>query len=184
MRDRSRTLLKGGIDLVMRSTIRHRLPAASPLVFWRDIFFATAIQEQIYRELGYDSARVLEQTGSLEAGLTRTFVFSQPLRTPGPLKRIFGDRQVLTERGRFDPALQAFTFEVVPDGGLAQRIRVRGKTTATSVADDTIERVCELECSCNIPALSSIAERFIVSSNQDIYDRRAEIERRLLRTPS
>jgi hypothetical protein len=164
----------------MRSTIRHRLPARSPDVYWRGIVFATEIQEQIYRELGYESAQVLSQTGTLEEGMTRVFVFSQPLRTPGPLKRIFGDRQVLTERGSFDPNTQVFTFEVVPEGALAQRIRVRGQTRAVAVAADAIERICELECSCSIPALSSIAERFIVSSNQDIYDRRAAIERRLL----
>jgi hypothetical protein len=165
----------------MRSTIRHQLPATSPDLYWRDIFFAAPVQEQIYRELGYENAQVLAQTGTLETGIARTFVFSQPLRTPGPLKRIFGERQVLTERGIFDPSSQQFAFEVVPEGALAQRIRVNGRTRVVSTAGNEIERVCELECTCSIPGLSLLAERFIVSSNQEIYERRAAIERRLLR---
>jgi hypothetical protein len=165
----------------MRCTVRHILPTPDPAMYWRHLFFDRAVQERIYRELGYEQAQVTEQEGSIAAGLRRTFVFAQPVRAPLPLKKLFGERQVLVERGTFDATREVYSFEIRPQGALESRIRIQGETTARATKDGAVERVCVLDCTCALPAVSGLAERFIVGQNQQIYERRAEIERRLLR---
>ncbi len=167
----------------MRCTIRDELDADNPEQFWRDVFFSEAVQEQIYRELGYRDAKVVAQTGSLASGLARHFVFVQPLATPGPLRKLLGAQQTLSEHGVFDAERQEYRFEIVLDGALRERIRVRGITRVEQTRPGKITRVCELECSCTIPAIGGLAERFIANSNQEIYARRTQIERRILSEP-
>ncbi len=164
----------------MRCTIRNELDVAEPREFWEHVFFSKDAQERIYRELGCHEARVVVQEGNLDDGLRREFTFVQPLATPGPLKAVFGDRQRLTEHGEFDAARQEYRFEMVPDGKLSERIRVRGVTRVERTAGGRIERVCELDCSCSIPAVGGLTERFMVRSNEQIYARRTAIEQRLL----
>lgn len=164
----------------MRCTIRDELDAQSPSQFWRDVFFSEAVQESIYKELGYRDAKVVAQSGTLETGLTRHFVFVQPLATPGPLKKLLGAEQTLTERGVFDVARQEYRFELELDGALRERVRVQGITRVEQTRPGTITRVCELTCTCAIPAIGGMAERFIAKSNEEIYARRTRIERRIL----
>lgn len=166
----------------MRSTIRHELPARDADTFWREVFFSRPVQEQIYRELGCSEARVEEQTGSLEAGLTRRFVFVQPLDAPGPLKRMFGMSQTLTEEGAYDPARGEYRFTMTPHGALGRSFRVKGVTRVVERGPGRIERICELEMECTIPGLGGLAERFMAKSNEAIYERRADLERRVLST--
>ncbi len=164
----------------MRCTISDELEAKDPEQFWRDVFFSERVQEQIYRELGYHDAKVVSQTGTLASGLTRHFVFAQTLATPGPLKKLLGAQQTLIERGTFDAQRREYRFEMVPEGPLRERIRVRGTTRVEQIQPGKIRRVCVLECSCTIPAIGGMAERFIAKSNEEIYARRTEIERRIL----
>jgi len=167
----------------MRCTIRDELDAESPERFWRDVFFSERVQEQIYRELGYREARILSQSGDLETGLRRSFVFVQSLSTPGPLKKLFGAQQTLTEHGVFDAARQEYRFETVPEGALGERISVRGVTRVEQTRPGKITRICELDCTCSIPALGGLTERFIAKANEEIYARRTQIERRILSEP-
>ncbi len=168
---------------MMRCTIRDELDVDTPEQFWRDVFFSEAVQEQIYCELGYSEAKVVSQTGSLETGLTRLFVFVQPLATPGPLKKLFGAQQALTEHGVFDAARREYRFEMLLDGALRDRVRVRGTTRVEQTRPGKITRVCELECLCAIPVIGGLAERFITKSNEEIYARRTQIERPILSEP-
>jgi hypothetical protein len=164
----------------MRSTIRHELPAPDADTFWREVFFSQPVQEQIYRDLGYVGARVEAQEGSLETGLTRRFVFVQPFEGPGMLKKVFGDGQTLTEQGTFDAEKGEYRFTMTPSGALGNRIKIRGVTRVEQRGDGKVERICELECECGIPGVGGMAERFIAKSNEAIYDRRAELERKVL----
>jgi hypothetical protein len=164
----------------MRSTIRHALPAPDARTFWRDVFFSRQVQENIYRELGYRDARVESQEGSLDTGLTRRFVFVQPIEAPGPLKKVFGAAQTLTEVGSFDPASGEYRFTMTLDGALGKRFLVRGVTRVEERGDGTIERVCELDMECAILGVGGLAERFMAKSNEAIYERRAELERKVL----
>lgn len=166
----------------MRSTIRHELPAPDAQTFWEKVFFAPEVQEQIYRELGYVDAKVVSQEGSLATGLTRRFVFAQPIDAPGPLKRVFGSTQTLTEQGAFDPERGEYRFTMTPEGAFGKSIKVRGVTRVVERGDGTIERICELDLECSIPGLGGLAERFMAKSNEAIYEKRAEIERRVLST--
>ncbi len=167
----------------MRCTIRDELDAESPERFWRDVFFSEPVQEQIYRELGYRDARVLLQTGTLETGLTRRFVFVQALAAPGPLKKLLGAQQTLTEHGVFDAARQEYRFETVPEGALRERIRVCGVTRVEQTKLGKITRICEFDYTCSIPGIGGLTERFIAKANEEIYARRTLIERRLLNEP-
>jgi hypothetical protein len=138
------------------------------------------VQEHIYRELGYTEARVESQEGSLETGLTRRFVFVQPLDAPGPLKRVFGGAQTLTEQGTFDPARGEYRFTMTLDGALGKRFLVRGVTRVIERGPGTIERICELDMECGIPGVGGLAERFMAKSNEAIYEKRTLLERKVL----
>jgi len=164
----------------MRSTIRDELDADSPREFWQEVFLRAEAQERIYRELGYSEAKVLEQVGDLDTGLTRRFMFVQPLAAPGPLKRLLGGEQTLLEEGVFDAERGEYRFQMSPTGPLSERIQVRGVTRVRRSGPGKVVRVCELECSCSIPALGGLTERFMTKANEEIYARRTEIERKLL----
>jgi hypothetical protein len=166
----------------MRSTIRHELPAPNAETFWREVFFSPEIQEQIYKELGYLNARVESQEGSLATGLKRRFVFVQPVDAPGPLKKVFGMQQTLTEQGEFDPVRGEYRFTMTLDGTLGKSFLVRGVTRVNERGDGTIERVCEIDFECSIFGVGGLAERFMRSSNEAIYERRAQLERKVLST--
>ena len=63
-------------------------------------------------------------------------------------------------------------------GEVLVRVQVAGICrTDVLVAEGRIARICDLECSCSIPGLSGLAERFIQGQNRDMYDQRAAIER-------
>lgn len=164
----------------MRSTIKDELEAKSPREFWQEVFVRAADHERIYRELGYSEAKVLEQVGDLDTGFRRRFMFVQPLAAPGPLKRLLGGEQTLLEEGVFDAAKGEYRFELTPAGALRERIRVRGVTRVEQAGPGKVLRVCELDCSCTIPALGSLTERFMAKSNEEIYARRTQLERKLL----
>jgi hypothetical protein len=164
----------------MRSTIRHELPAPDAGTFWREVFFSRPVQEQIYRDLGYRDARVEEQEGSLETGLTRRFVFVQAVEAPGMLKKVLGASQTLTEEGAFDPHKGEYRFTMTPQGALAKTFKIRGVTRVEERGHGKVERICELEMECGIPGVGGLAERFIAKSNEAIYEKRTELERQVL----
>jgi hypothetical protein len=166
----------------MRSTIRHELPAPDADTFWREVFFSPDVQVQIYKELGYVEARVEAQEGSVETGLKRRFVFVQPVDAPGPLKKVFGMQQTLTEQGEFDPEKGEYRFTMTLDGALGKSFKVRGVTRVVERGDGNIERVCEIDFECSIFGVGGLAERFMQKSNEAIYERRAELERKVLST--
>jgi hypothetical protein len=164
----------------MRSTIRHELSAPDAATFWREVFFAPGVQEQIYKDLGYLNARIESQEGSIETGLTRKFTFEQPLEAPGMLKKVLGGSQTLTEQGEFDPSANEYRFTMTPHGTLGKNFKVRGVTRVLERGAGKIERICELELDCGIPGVGGLAERFMAKSNEAIYEKRTELERRVL----
>ena len=83
----------------------------------------------------------------------------------------------------FDAVRQEYRFNMVPEGALRERICVRGTTRVEQTRPGKITRVCELDCSCTIPAIGGLAERFIAKSNEEIYARRTQIERRIMSEP-
>ena len=164
----------------MRSEIRDTFDVADPETFWDEIIFDRQVQERIYLELGCLSAEVQEQTGDKQQGLKRTFHFEQPLAAPGPLKKVFGDRQALTEVGRFDPETRRFTFEMRPDGALGRKIEIRGELWVEPAGPGQVTRCCTIEANVNIFGVGGLAGRFVKKSNEDIYAQRTQIVRRII----
>lgn len=164
----------------MRSQIRDTFAIAEPDTFWDRIIFNTAVQEQIYLELGCLTASVRRQTGDLRSGVERAFFFEQPIAAPGPLKKVFGDRQALTEVGRFDPSTRRFRFETRPEGALGTKITVRGELWVEPAPDGQVVRCCDLDASVNLFGVGGLAERFVKKSNEDIYAQRTAIVRRII----
>ena len=163
----------------MRCLIRDRFPIADPKTFWSRVFFEPKIQERIYTDgLGCTSAEVVEQTGDLDSGIARRFVFAQPVEAPAPVKKIFGADQVLRERGRFDPTDGRYRFTMTT-AVMADRLSIRGTTWVEAVGGE-IERCCELDCEMRMMGVGGLVERYIVRSNTENYALRTRYVRGLI----
>jgi hypothetical protein len=160
----------------MHTTIVDEYLVSEPALFWREVFFSQPVQEQLYRELGCLSARVERQTGSLDQGIDREFVFEQPMNAPGPLKKVFGDRQTIVERGTFDAARGEYHFQVIPEGALAKKVKMGGTVRVEPKGQGKIARIIELSCSVDLFGVGGLAEKYLTRSTTEIYAKRTVLE--------
>lgn len=154
--------------------------ACTPQRFW-ELYYDPAFTERLHREaLGSTSIEIVETTGDLATGLTRTLRYGQRPDAPGPVKRLFGDEIVSVEVTTFDPATSTATLVLTP-GTLGDKTDIRG-TIAIAPGEDpgTCRETFSLEGRVRIFGAGPVVERFIDHQARGAQDKAVAFIRRAL----
>lgn len=158
----------------MKLSMRHDLPC-TPDEFWAAFLDEEQIVAMYTEALGATSAEVVEQSGDVSSGVTRTLHSEQPIDAPGPIRKLMGDTAGTTETGTYDPGTATWTFSMEPST-LADKIHLAG-TIRVDETDGGCVRVFDLEGKVKILGLGKVFEAFIESQTKDAQDRTAEFWR-------
>jgi hypothetical protein len=148
--------------------------------YWRELFFSRPFMERMYKEaLGARSVEFLSEDGDLAKGVARRLRFTIPSDAPGPVKKLFGESNVMEEDGRYDPATQRWSFRMKPDS-MADKVEISGETRIEVKGPGRVERVCELNVAVKIFAIGGLVEQYIASSTEASWAKQTAFTRRYL----
>ena len=149
----------------MQFTIENVL-RVRPDVFWQ-LFFDTAYNEGLYRELRFDSYEVLELERRDDGYVRRKLRAVPPLSGPDFLKKQLRGLVYYVEEGHYDPALDLWTFEnhTSLKAGTTQ---VTGTIRLAPHPEGTLQRV-DLDVRVSALGLGGIVERQIEKGTRESY---------------
>lgn len=150
----------------MQFTVRHVFHTDLP-TYWNQIFFSPEYNSRLYSEaLGFKGFELVELTGEPGGVRTRTMRTEPAADAPTIVRKLIGDSLTYTEKGRFDPAIGIWTYEI-KTSKLTDKVTIQGKLWAEPHRDG-IERVAEIEIEVRVLGGGAI-EKFIEKTTRDSY---------------
>lgn len=138
----------------VRVTIKQTLQCDAK-TYWK-LFFSQPFLDAYWAELGWTEGQA-EQDGKPPKATTRSSSWVSPVDAPGPVKKIFGSTQHVSDSGAYDPAASTYTFTVRP-GTMPDKVKIGGVVTVTDNGDGTSARVNEVDVSVKIFGLGRLVE--------------------------
>lgn len=138
----------------MRITIRQTLQCDAKS-YWK-LFFSQPFLDAYWAELGWTDGQV-DQSGKPPKATTRSSSWVAPVDAPGPVKKIFGSTQKVSDSGTYDPAGGTFTYAVTP-GTMPDKVKISGVVTVTDNGDGTCSRANDVEVSVKIFGIGRLVE--------------------------
>lgn len=160
----------------MKFTVRETIDC-DPASFWA--LFATDDYVHATAAASESTAGVSAQDGAPPDAFSRTVRLTSPVDAPGPVRKLVGDTQTVTDSGQYDPAAGTWTYTITPDT-LSDKIRISGVIRLEDVGDGTVVKVNDLDVTVKIFGLGGLFEKSIEGQTRKSEKTIAETMNRLL----
>ena len=138
-----------------------------PEIFWTHLFFADDYNEGLYRELRFESYRVLSLERLADGRVRRTLRAAPPLSGPELVRRTLKERIFYDEEGVYDPARG--TWEFVNRSSVAAGTTQIAGTIRVEPHPEGLRHIVDLDLRVSALGLGVVIERAIEKSTRESY---------------
>ena len=136
-----------------------------------ELYFSEEFAQAMYMKgLGFTRCDHLDMTKADDGRIHRKLRLCPAMNAPKPVQKVLGDTQQYDEVGTYDPALQTWSYEVIP-ATMASKVKTIGKMAVQSVADNKCTVVFEVTFDVKIFGVGKVIERFMASQFDDSLEK-------------
>mgnify|MGYP002652667698 CR=1 FL=1 len=142
----------------MKFTVRTRINCSVER-FW-ELYASDANTRTGALASGAVAVDIVERNGEFPQAFSRTIRMEHPVDAPGPVRKLLGETQTITDAGVYDPDARTWSYSVTP-ATLASKISIAGVIRAADNGDGTVDKVNELDVSVKIFGVGALVEKSI-----------------------